>query len=127
MYGEIQLLGLLLEREGADFVVGQTNELQCGMTGKEASFVLWLHLLSEPKAPVRVQGGGKCHCGFPMISNMTEPILVKLSGIVEEREKNDLAKEIFEKSDKLQRCQFWLPCKVHSGSTKYCKIADRDR
>ena len=38
MYGEIQLLGLLMEREGEDFVVGghgRQGELQCGMTVRQ--------------------------------------------------------------------------------------------
>ena len=42
MYGEIQLLGLLLEREGGAFVVGggRTDELQCGMTGRRVFILL---------------------------------------------------------------------------------------
>ena len=44
MYGEIQLLGLLLEREGGAFVVGggQSDKLQCGMTGRKV-FVLLIY------------------------------------------------------------------------------------
>ena len=30
--------------------------------------------LSEPKAPVRVEGDEECRCSFPMISNMAWPI-----------------------------------------------------
>ena len=38
MYGEIQLLGLLMEREGDAFVVGghgRQGELQCGLTVRQ--------------------------------------------------------------------------------------------
>ena len=47
-----------------------------------------------------------------MISNMAEPIRVKLSGIVEYALQNDLAKEFFLKMEKFKSLTFWQPCTV---------------
>ena len=40
-------------------------------------------------------GGGESCSSLPMISNMAEPIWVKLLGIVEDMVESDLAKEFF--------------------------------
>ena len=39
--------------------------------------------------------GGQSRCSLPMISNMAEPIGMKLSGFVEGRGQSNLAKEFF--------------------------------
>ena len=43
------------------------------------------------------QGEGQSCCMLPMISNMAEPIWVKLSGIIEHSAENDLLKDFFGK------------------------------
>ena len=55
------------------------------------------YVLSEPKAPYGFQGAGKSCYLSPMISNMAETILFKISRIVEGSTQNDLAEEFLEK------------------------------
>ena len=45
-------------------------------------------------------GEGESCCQVPKISNMADPIWVKLSGIIVDSAENDLAKEFFGKIEK---------------------------
>ena len=51
--------------------------------------------LSEPKAPVWGLGAGESRSSYLISSQMAGPIWLKLSGVVEDRGENVLAKEFF--------------------------------
>ena len=70
----------------------------------------FMSFLSEPKAQVRVQGVGKSWCLFPMISNMAEPIWLKLLGVIKYMVESDLMKEFFNKL----KCKKLLLIKLQS-------------
>ena len=69
---------------GDDVHVVQLVEEGVQQLCKERNCSVGLAFLSEPEAPVRVQGGGKCNCFLliNIISNMAELSWVKLSRFI---------------------------------------------